>query len=305
MHFSSLASGSRGNACLIRLSGLGLLIDVGLNPPTLIERLSAVDSSLEQVAAAVLTHTHLDHVSSPTLRLLARRRVPLLCHEAHRAELVGNEGFRQLESLGLVRAYDDRPWLGPGGIRIEPVPLSHDDRPTYGFRIEARDRRREPLRSVGYLADLGTWNDAHADAMADVNVLAVEFNHDVLLERQSGRPGYLVARNLGDGGHLSNEQAAALVARVLGRSRPGRMHALVLLHLSQDCNRPDLAYRAAVDALRRANRRVPIHIADQFSASPHLCIALRRPRVECAPPPTAVRSRQPVPARSQTWLTFS
>jgi phosphoribosyl 1,2-cyclic phosphodiesterase len=269
------------------------------------ERLGCVGASWEKIAAVVLTHTHGDHVSDHTIAALARRRIPLVCHEGHRCVLKGSAAFRLMDRIGLVRVYDERPWLGPGGIRLEPVAVPHDCRPTFGFRIEARSARRQPLHAIGYLADLGTWDDVHADAMVDVNLLAVEFNHDVEMQRRSGRPAYLIARNLGDGGHLSNDQGAGLVAAALARSRPGRIHALVLLHLSQDCNRPDLARDAAACALRQANRRAAIHIAEQATAGPTLTLAPRPIRMENSAYPRVERRRQAAPARSQTWLTLS
>ena len=64
------------------------------------------------------------------------------------------------------------------------------------------------------MADTGCWTGAAADALTDVDLLAVEFNHDVEMQRRSGRPWHLIARNLGDRGHLSNDQGAALVAEV-------------------------------------------------------------------------------------------
>src|SRR3954449_1920509 len=87
VQFAVLASGSRGNATLIRSGGAGLLIDLGVGPRTLEARLASVGSGWGHVAAALLTHTHGDHVDNNTLHNLARRGVPLYCHEAHRGAL--------------------------------------------------------------------------------------------------------------------------------------------------------------------------------------------------------------------------
>ncbi len=106
--------------------------------------------------------------------------------------------------------------------------------------------------------------------MADVDVLGVEFNHDVTLQRNSGRAPYLIARNLGDRGHLSNAQGAGLVSAVLGRSAPGSVRHVVLLHLSDQCNRPSLALKEARGAVRAAGRRVAVHAARQSEAYPNL-----------------------------------
>jgi phosphoribosyl 1,2-cyclic phosphodiesterase len=183
--------------------------------------------------------------------------------------------FQHLEAGSLVRFYDDRPWLGPGGMRIEPIPASHDDEATHGFRIEVRERRGAAALSIGYLADTGTWSEAHVEALADVDVLAVEFNHDEGLQRASGRPAYLIARILGDRGHLSNSQGAGLVRRVLAASRRRSVAALVLLHLSEQCNQPALALAAARKALADARRRVPTMIAHQYRVTPTIHLAAR------------------------------
>jgi hypothetical protein len=126
--------------------------------------------------------------------------------------------------------------------------------------------------SIGYLADSGSWSERMADALADVDALGVEFNHDVRMQKTSGRPWVLIRRNLGDSGHLSNNQGAELVEAVLRRSRQGALQHLVLLHLSQQCNQPTLAIEAARSAVREAGRRVSVHAAQQCPAHPNLWI---------------------------------
>ncbi len=278
IQFAVLASGSRGNASLIQAGDSGLLIDFGLPPRALAGRLEGVDSGLDRIESAILTHTHGDHVHPGTLGLLASRKVRVYCHEGHRAALAGRPGFAELDAAGLVRHYDDRPFLSPTGLRIEPVPLSHDGGPTFGFRVEARTSRRSKPVALGYLTDTGTWSDATADAMSDVDALGVEFNHDVALQRGSGRAPYLIARNLGPRGHLSNEQGAGLVSAVLGRSNPGSLRHLVLLHLSEQCNRPELAIGEARGAVRAAGRRIAIHAAGQGASNPNLRVLPGRRR---------------------------
>jgi phosphoribosyl 1,2-cyclic phosphodiesterase len=267
MQFSVLASGSRGNACVVRTDGPALLIDLGLGPRTLTERRNQVGVGRVPIGAALLTHTHADHVGDAALRWLAAEKIPLYCHEAHRINLAMHPGFLQLETNRLVRHFDDRPWIAPNGMRIEPILLSHDDHPTFGFRVEARTARSPGrLRSLGYLADTGVWTDETAEAVSDVDVLGVEFNHDVELQRNSARPAFLIRRILGDRGHLSNDQGAGLLEAVATRTGRRGLQTVVLLHLSRDCNHPELARSAAVAALRRAGHRARVHVADQDSA---------------------------------------
>jgi hypothetical protein len=136
--------------------------------------------------------------------------------------------------------------------------------------------------ALGYLADSGIWSAHMADALGDVDLLGVEFNHDVEMQRRSGRSRHLIARNLGNRGHLSNAQGAELIQAVLSRSSPGGLKHVVLLHLSQQCNRPDIALSVARSAIRGTGRRVAIHAAEQGVASPNLLVHPRRGRARRA-----------------------
>lgn len=278
VQFAVLASGSRGNATLVRSGGSGLLVDLGIGPRALAERLESVGADWGHITAALLTHTHGDHVDNHTLHGMARRRVALYCHEGHRAGLDRLTGFQALDQAGLVRHYDDRPFLTVSGVGVEPLALRHDGGPTFGFRIETRPVRKRRAVAIGYMADTGSWSTGMADLLAGVDVLGVEFNHDVEMQRSSKRSPYLIARNLGDRGHLSNAQGAEFVTAVLDRSGPGVLRHVVLLHLSQQCNRPSLALRSARAAVRGKGRRVSVHAAQQAPAHPNLWIEPGRRR---------------------------
>jgi phosphoribosyl 1,2-cyclic phosphodiesterase len=302
VQFAVLASGSRGNATLVRGDVPGVLIDAGIGPRALGERLESVGATGSDVGAVVLTHTHRDHIDSATFSEAARRRWLLYCHEGHRAALADDPGFGRLEEAGLVVHYEeDRPFLTTTGLRLEPIALRHDGGPTFGFRIEVSAERRGRPVSIGYLADTGSWSERMADVLTDVDVLGVEFNHDVTMQKRSGRPWILIQRNLGDRGHLSNQQGAELVAAVLERSRSGSVQHLVLLHLSQQCNRPNLAIEAARSAVNAAGRRAVVHAAQQCPAHPNLWVRARRragrlvaPRAG-SPASTVAPARPPAP----------
>ena len=297
VQFAVLASGSQGNATLIETSGAGILVDLGLGPRAMATRLESVGSTWDRITSAVLTHTHGDHIDDATLHRLVRHRIVLYCHEGHRGELSGLPGYQALDAHQLVRAYDEQPFLTPGGFRVEPLELRHDGGPTFGFRVEAPpDRRGKPV-SIGYLADTGSWSDVMSDALTDVDLLGVEFNHDVALQRRSGRSAALIARNLGDWGHLSNDQGAALLTDVLGRSTPGTLRHVVLLHLSQQCNRPELALGAARVAIRGTGRRIDLHAARQAPAYPNVYVQPSRRRLA-----KAARGSSPSSPRRSEWL---
>jgi phosphoribosyl 1,2-cyclic phosphodiesterase len=268
LRFTVLGSGSSGNAAVLECNGFGVLIDAGLGPRVLTQRLAAAGLSWQNVHAMLLTHTHSDHWKEHSLLHLLRRRVPLHCHAGHLSLLQeSSPAFVAMRAGQLVQEFSPpRPWQLAPGLRCRALPLSHDGGPTFGFRFETESA------AVAYVADLGTWSPELAQQLLDVDILALEFNHDVEMEKRSSRAPYLIARVLGDRGHLSNEQAAGLLREVVTASHPGRVQHVVQLHLSRDCNRATLAVAAAKKALLPHAEKPVIHTARHDVAGPSLLL---------------------------------
>lgn len=294
MRFTVLASGSSGNASLLEVDGFGLLVDAGLGPRLAAARLATVGASWAHVRAVLLTHTHGDHWNERTLAHLVRYRIPVYCHDDHHDDLDAySRSFGTLRLQRLVHPYGDGQTLSlHPGLRCRGLALRHDGGTTFGFRFEGAGW------ALAYLADLGSWTQDLARAAADVDVLALEFNHDVAMEYASGRSPRLIARVLGDHGHLSNEQAAGFVRAVLRLSAPGRLRHLIQLHLSRDCNHPELAASAAREAVDGLGYDVNILTACQGRACAPVRLGSLPGGAPPAPPPARKRSVKAVrPAR--------
>jgi len=274
--FTVLASGSSGNAALLETNGFGILIDCGLHPRMLSARLREVGATWDCVNAVLLTHTHGDHWKDFTLADLRSRRIPLYAHAEHFDQLGSSaRSFDPLKRAGLARSYCDGAVLElAAGLVVHPIRVSHDADPTYAFRIDRRDAGG-PVWSVGYASDLGCGSSALIDAFAGVDVLALEFNHDVGMERHSRRPRMLIDRVLSDCGHLSNEQAGELAAAIAARLSDGYPSHLVQLHLSRHCNRPQLAAEVGYAALAPFNARIEVITARQDAAVRSIPVARR------------------------------
>lgn len=302
LHFVVLGSGSSGNATFLEADGFGLLLDVGLGPRQLSSRMAQLGLSWERVRAALLTHTHSDHWNERTFAHLLRRRIPLYCHPDHHAALqMYGMVFGKLQAAGLVQEYaPDVEWFLTPGLRCQALSIPHDGGATFGFLFQATVDDR--VEALGYVADLGSWTAELAERLANVHLLALEFNHDVELEYASGRSPRLIARVLGDHGHLSNVQAAGLLQEILRRSDRGRLQHVVQLHLSRQCNHPSLAVEAAQAVLdghatairlHTASQSQPLHVLPHGNAPAASPLPRRR---------SSVGARPPRALRPQPWL---
>ncbi len=296
--FTVLASGSGGNASLLELDGFGLLIDCGLHPRLLTARFQSIGATWERISAVVLTHTHTDHWKDATLAELRARRIPMYAHPKHYAYMERAASFATFNAAGLTREYaDGREIELTKNLTCRPIRVSHDSVPTYAFRIDGLDELQPaPAWSIGYAADLGCSSPELITAFAGVDVLALEYNHDELMERASPRPRFLVDRVLGDMGHLSNKQAAELTATIAGRSGEGFPSHLVQLHLSKECNKPELAAVAGREALVALNPATEVITAKQDVSAKTIYLS-RRPNAENR---TAARVKRAAPKRVTT-----
>jgi phosphoribosyl 1,2-cyclic phosphodiesterase len=268
VRFHVLASGSSGNACVLDVGGFGVLIDFGLPPRLLAPRMKRCRVSWDDVHAVVLTHGHTDHWNPTTLSLFAKRRLPICCHAEHLAVFnQESRAFTALSAAGLFRHYQPgEPLQLHADCRCVPIAVDHDGTMTCGFRFDG------PGWAIGYVADLGCWRPELAQQLADVDLLAVEFNHDVEMQFASGRHPLLIRRVLGDSGHLSNDQGASLLAEVLRLSQPGRLRHVVQLHLSRECNFPELAAKAARGVVDGAAMLIAVHTTEQGHAGPTITL---------------------------------
>lgn len=286
--------------------GPALLIDIGLGPREIARRLHETGLSWERVGAVILTHTHGDHCKPATLRKLLSLGLTLWCHPGHQKELGRLDGFQELWQAGLVRHFDTHPFLATTGLWVEPTPVYHDSEPTFCFRIECRGGfARHGGWSIGYLADSGVWDARLVEFFTDVQLLALEFNHDEEMQLNSGRPPYLIKRVMGTRGHLSNRQAAEFLEAILARSSRRVLRRLVLLHLSEQCNRPQLALRAALEVAKAHDEGIEVHVASAHQAARFD----RAPTVHRGSKPTpagrAVRNRRRLVAGEAMFPEFS
>lgn len=225
-----LASGSRGNAAAIAAGGRRVLVDLGLSPRMLRRRLAMAGAHpLEETTDVVLTHFDHDHLNAGWIGELRSRDWRIW---------IGRRHLDAARALGLpsgrIEAIRDREPVGDG-LSLEPVRTPHDEHGSTAWVIEADDG--EATARLGWATDLGRVPDELHERFRDLDALAIESNYDPLLQERSLRPDFLKRRIMGGAGHLSNEESLAAALRIAGASS---LQAVVLLHLSRECNDPEL-----------------------------------------------------------------
>ncbi len=244
-----LGSGSGGNSVLVCAGATRLLIDAGFSARALGERLELLGIEPRSIDAIVVTHDHRDHTKG--IGVFARR---------NRTPVHMTEGTRRA-CADLLTGDEEIVLYGPGrpfrigDVRVEPFLTVHDAADPAG--IAAVDVRTG-LR-VGIATDLGRPTAQTRHALSGCDMLVLEANHDEVMLHTGPYPSSVKRRISSSHGHLSNQAAARLATELL---HP-RLAAVVLAHLSEECNRPLLAERVVGDALRKAGWTGHIEVAMQ------------------------------------------
>ena len=232
MRLCSIASGSSGNCVYVGSDTTHLLMDVGISGKRTEAGLQELGLKMSDIDGIFITHEHADHING--LGVLARKYgIPIY---GTRGTI---EAVRQARSLGkidedLFRYIKADEKCRVKDVTIYPIRTSHDAAESVAYRI-SHDRQK-----MAIITDLGCYNDYTVECLKGLDVLYLEANHDIHMLQVGPYPYYLKQRILSDRGHLSNEAAGRLLSRVLHDG----MRAIVLGHLSQENNLPELAYES-------------------------------------------------------------
>jgi phosphoribosyl 1,2-cyclic phosphodiesterase len=236
-----LGTGSTGNCVVVESGGERVLVDAGLNPTRATERMRALGADFVGKRAPLgvfVTHDHGDH-SAQALPVARALRAPIYAHE--RAPLPAARRRFAVRDLHPGRPIP----LGP--FVVETVLVPHDAAHV-AVRISAGGARVAIATDVGHAT-----RDLHA-LLAGSDLVLLESNYCARLLEAGPYPTSLKRRVGGPLGHLSNHEAAALVASLEG-TRVGRV---ALIHLSRANNTPD----RALDAVSMRARRIAVEALD-------------------------------------------
>ncbi len=255
-----LASGSKGNAILVEMDGVKILIDAGISATRIKKGLAAYGMEPGELAGVLITHEHRDHIAGLTtlskwysLPIFARRGTlaALSCAvQVPQALLQPVEDFFELE-----------------GLRIECFSTSHDAADPVGWRICGSEQ-------FVLATDLGFVTSSVQAALEGADILVLESNYDPEMLQEGSYPWPLKRRIMSNRGHLANADAAWALVRL--KQKPGQV---VLAHLSEENNRPEIAEAAVRKILLRQGIEMELAVASQTEA---LVVSTEKVMYQCS-----------------------
>lgn len=245
MRFCLLASGSKGNAVYISHNGAAVLVDCGMSGVELQRRLDRAGLPVHHIKAIILTHEHRDHSSGAGV--MARRlRVPLLATPKTRAACSGLKKVRH-------QPFEAGDHFDIGGLEFRPFSIPHDAADPVGLVVEGAGVR------LGLCTDLGRVTGLVRTRLSGCQALILESNHDPDLLASGPYPVWLKQRVRSAHGHLSNQEGSDLLAEL----HHAELRQVVLAHLSETNNTPELARSQASRILEGLNSSACLTIAAQ------------------------------------------
>ena len=242
LRVSILASGSSGNITLLETSNTRLLIDAGLGKRETLARLAAIEKDVDRLDGILITHEHNDHcIGLP--QVLGLWKAPLYVTEPTMDALQRSLPDTLGKRLRGVETIHAGQCFTVGDIEIHAFAIPHDAADPIGFTFRSNGVKMALVTDLGYMPALVRVH------LRDADCLVLESNHDLEMLKVGPYPWIVKQRVLSRTGHLSNHAVSEYLADPDGFD--GRARFLVLAHLSQENNNPDLARLSAEEALSR------------------------------------------------------
>jgi len=256
MRVAVLGSGSRGNSVAVTANDQTLLIDAGFGPRAVVRRAKEAGLSIDSIAGILLTHEHVDHTREAA-QVARAFGCPIYGSAGTLAALEPKLNGSELRTIQTHKAYEIPPFF------VTACLTSHDAAESLAFLLEYPETGGAKL---GVAYDLGRASSAVRFLLRGCHCLIVEANHDETMLRTGPYPAALRRRISGVDGHLSNREAATLLAELTHKD----LEAVVLAHLSEKNNEPWLAERAVRDAMSETGYKGGLMVARQSEPLPFI-----------------------------------
>ena len=234
-----LFSGSSGNCVYVRYGDEEILIDAGVSFKKICSALTFIGTDISCIKAVLTTHEHCDHVQG--LPVLSRHtNIPVYINR--KSASYYNMPLDELFE-GHSKIKDPGDSITFSGFEVNVFSTPHDSVGSCGYHFTFSDGSRFALAT-----DMGYITPEISSHLLGCKSVIIESNHDVNMLKNGPYPYILKKRILSDNGHLSNDDCAAFLPKMVDMGT----EKIVLAHLSHENNTPELAYKTSAAALAEA-----------------------------------------------------
>ncbi|SEG01039.1 Phosphoribosyl 1,2-cyclic phosphodiesterase [Caloramator fervidus] len=235
MEFCSLYSGSSGNCLYVGTEKTKILIDAGLSGKKIEEGLKQIGINPCDIKAILITHEHEDHIKGAGI-LSRRFNIPIYANTSTWKAIYNSIGQIKHNNIKVFEGYAG---FEIGDLFVKPFKIPHDAEEPVGYSFYFKNKK------ISIATDIGHPCDEVKENIKDSDFILLESNHDVELLKVGPYPYHLKRRILSDRGHLSNEDAAKMILKMIN----SKIKKIMLGHLSKTNNYPELALRTVISIL--------------------------------------------------------
>jgi phosphoribosyl 1,2-cyclic phosphodiesterase len=246
----ALASGSNGNCYYVGNERHAVLIDAGISRKQVLLRMKQRNLDPEKIMAIFISHEHSDHACG--VRVLSQKlSVPVFM------TAITHKNSRPHNRPDSYRPFLPGDVVEVASLKIHTFSKWHDAVEPCSFVVECEGAK------VGVMTDIGEPCNNVIQQVAQCDAIFIESNYDEKMLWEGAYPPHLKVRVAGKRGHLSNVQAASLIANHASE----RLKHVCLSHLSADNNHPQLA----MDTFSHLHHRHSVVLTSRFEATKVIC----------------------------------
>jgi len=234
MKIAVLASGSKGNVTYIEQGSTKILIDLGMPKKYVEDSLKELNVDPKDINAILISHTHSDHIKGLKAFVKAYNTNIYITNKM----LIDLEKDIPLEN---VNYFDNINIIN--GINVEIIKTSHDTADSVGFIVNDE---------MVYITDTGYLNKKYYSLLENKKAYLFESNHDIEMLMKGKYPYYLRQRVVGASGHLSNDDSASHLSKLIG----DQTKLITLCHLSEENNTEEKAMKTLLLELEKNNKKI-------------------------------------------------
>ena len=238
MRIVSICSSSDGNCTYIESGGKGLLVDIGCSYTMMRKVLGLAGRDVSNINAVFITHEHSDHIAGLEV-LTKKHELPVYASEGTLNEIL------RKNKLGVKAKPHILSDIGnaPVELTVTAFHTPHDSAESVGYTFSDNENK------IAVCTDLGKVTSEVRSNLLGSRFVLLEANYDLqMLTNNIRYSPSLKARIRSDRGHLSNGDSAAFARELVSSGTV----SILLGHLSQHNNTPELAMRAAESKLAEA-----------------------------------------------------